>query len=118
MLRTVATSWEEGSGVVAAMNGQPWQDLSGVDAYQSKANFMLEAPRVAAIIRPGTELTPVHQARVRELFEGALALCGSDRERWLGEACAGETDVYSAVLDLLIAHERVEDGLTLSPHIA
>jgi serine/threonine protein kinase len=63
-------------------------------------------------------VAPVVQARLRDLFERVVALPAGDRERWLGEACAGDEGLYAAVFKLLTAHGRVEDGLTLSPHIA
>ena len=66
------------------------------------SDFMVEAPSAAAIIRPRIAMIPVYEARVRDLFESVLALPDDDRERWLGEACAGDEGLYTAVLNLTV----------------
>ncbi|CAG0978012.1 partial Serine/threonine-protein kinase PknA, partial [Gammaproteobacteria bacterium] len=59
---------------------------------------------------PHDQLTPARLAEMQAAFERALALEGTDRERYLGHLAESDGALASRVRALLAAHERTGSG--------
>jgi hypothetical protein len=55
--------------------------------------------------------------REEELFAAALALPAAERQRYLEQACGGDTELLRRVEALLRAHEKVGDFLEVPPAV-
>src|SRR5258707_209228 len=62
-----------------------------------------------ALRTPEQEMTPEEWARIKGIFDAAAELPRSDREQFVGAACAGDTRLSSEVNSLLAALEDAGD---------
>jgi hypothetical protein len=86
-----------------------------VDADSERA--LVDTPAVEAAARVLADENPGDWPRVRELFEGALALPASERHAYLETACRTNIAIREQVERMLESHQKASGFLERSPEL-